>query len=79
MSEVAEESYIDEAPICGICNVDMRKKMTKNSNATLSALYAETADFNCICNTCWPHYLVASMALAKVLGSQVARAKRGGL
>ena len=53
--------------------------MTKNSNATLSALYAETADFNCVCNTCWPHYIVASMALAKVLGSQVARAKRGEL
>lgn len=79
MNEEYDESHIDEAPICGICNVDMRKKMKKTTGSTASALYAETTDFNCICNTCWPHYLVASMTLAQVLGSQVARGKRGEL
>ena len=79
MNQEYDESNIDEAPICGICNVDMRKKMKKTTGSTASALYAETTDFNCICNTCWPHYLVASMTLAQVFGSQVARGKRGEL
>jgi hypothetical protein len=79
MNQECYEQNMDEAPSCGICDVNMRKKMTKKTQDTASALYAETADFDCICDTCWPHYLVASMALAKVLGSQVARAKRGQL
>lgn len=79
MNQECYEQNMDEAPVCGICDVNMRKKMTKKTGDTASALFAETADFDCVCDTCWPHYIVASMTLAKVLGSQIARANRGGL
>lgn len=71
-----DDFHIDKAPLCGICGVSMMNKMTKTTETTGSAIYAQTSDFDCVCATCWPHFVVASVACSQVFGSQVALGKR---
>lgn len=63
--------YIDKPPICGVCDRDLVKTAMVSK-----IIYARTADFDCVCQMCWPHFVEASLLLDRVLGSQTATAKR---
>ena len=66
-----DDFYIDKPPICGVCNGNLIQ------NAMFSKIiYAKTQDFECVCETCWPHFVQASLLLDRVLGSQIAKGKR---
>jgi len=72
MSDLYNDFSIKNPIICGICDTDLIEHSTKSK-----VIYANAYDFPCVCESCWPHFVVASLVCQKVFGSQIAKAKRG--